>query len=93
MPLRAGAAEILARCGDDVTQMKHEYKLLSASAPLSRYRQALLSIALGNSEATLSLLSSALEDKEAELPWLAIDPRFDPIRQSARFAEIIRKVK
>src|SRR5277367_2231271 len=80
MPLRAGVAEILARCGDNAAPMAHEHKLLSSGAPLSRYRQALLSIALGDSEGALSLLSSAFEDKEAELPWLAVDPRFDPIR-------------
>jgi len=93
MPLRAGATEILARCGDDAAPMAHEHKLLSSGAPLSRYRQALLSIALGDSEGALSLLSSALEDKEAELPWLAVDPRFDPIRQNARFAEIVSKMR
>jgi TolB-like protein/tetratricopeptide (TPR) repeat protein len=93
IPLRAGAAEILARCGDDMAPMAHEHKLLSSDAPLSRYRQALLSIALGDSEGALSLLSSALEDKEAELPWLAVDPRFDPIRINARFAEIVSKVR
>jgi len=93
MPLRAGATEILARCGDDAVPMAHEHKLLSSGAPLSRYRQALLSIALGDSEGALSLLSSALEDKEAELPWLAVDPRFDPIRQNARFAEIVSKMR
>ena len=93
MPLRAGATEILARCGDDAAPMAHEHKLLSSGAPLSRYRQALLSIALGDSEGALSLLSCALDDKEAELPWLAVDPRFDAIRQNSRFAEIINKVK
>ena len=93
MPLRAGVTEILARCGDDATPMAQEHKLLSSGAPLSRYRQALLSISLGDSEAALSLLSSAFEDKEAELPWLAIDPRFDSIRLDARFAEIVSKVR
>ena len=93
MPLRAGAAEILARCGDDAAPMAHEHNLLSSGGPLSRYRQALLSIALGDSEGALSLLSSALEDKEAELPWLAVDPRFDPIRLNARFAEIVSRVR
>jgi tetratricopeptide (TPR) repeat protein len=93
IPLRAGATEILARCGDDAAPMAHEHKLLSSGAPLSRYRQALLSIALGDSEGALSLLSSALEGKEAELPWLAVDPRFVPIRLNARFAEIVSKVR
>jgi TolB-like protein/tetratricopeptide (TPR) repeat protein len=93
MPLRAGATEILARCGDDAAPMAHEHKLLSSGAPLSRYRQALLSIALGDSEGALALLSSALAEREAELPWLAVDPRFDPIRLNARFAEIVSKVR
>jgi TolB-like protein/tetratricopeptide (TPR) repeat protein len=93
MPLRAGATEILARCGDDVAPMAHEHELLSSGAPLSRYRQALLSIALGDSEGALSLLSCALADKEAELPWLAVDPRFDSIRLNARFAEIVSRVR
>lgn len=93
LSLRAGAIEVLARCGDDPTQMAHEHKLLSPDAPLSRYRQALLSVALGDSEGALSLLSSAFEAKEAELPWLAVDPRFDPIRMDTRFREIVGKVK
>jgi TolB-like protein/tetratricopeptide (TPR) repeat protein len=93
MLLRAGATEILARCGDDAAPMAHEHKILSSDAPLSRYRQALLSIALGDSEGALSLLSSAFEDKEAELPWLAVDPRFNPIRLNARFADIVSKVR
>jgi TolB-like protein/tetratricopeptide (TPR) repeat protein len=93
MPLRAGVTEILARCGDDAAPMAHEHKLLAADAPLSRYRQALLSMTLGDSEGALSLLSRALEDKEAELPWLAVDPRFAPIRLNARFAEIVSKVR
>ena len=93
MLLRAGATEILARCGDDAAPMSHEHKLLSSDAPLSRYRQALLAIALGDSESALSLLSCALENKEAELPWLAVDPRFDPIRLNTRFADIVSKAR
>jgi TolB-like protein/Tfp pilus assembly protein PilF len=93
LSLRGWVTEILARCGDDTAAMTHELKLLSPTAPLSRYRQALLSIALGNSEATLSSLSSAYVDKEAELPWLAVDPRFDPIRMNPQFSEIASKVR
>ena len=92
-PLRAGAIEILARCGDDSTPMVHEHQLLSTGAPLSRYRQALLSIALGDSEGALSCLSCALDHREAELPWLAVDPRYDSIRLNTKFAEIVSKVR
>jgi len=93
LPLRGWVAEILAQCGDDAAAVAQELKLLSPAAPLSRYRQALLSIALGDSEGALAALSAAFERKEAELPWLAVDPRFDPIRLNGRFIEIARKVK
>jgi TolB-like protein len=93
LPLRAWVAEILARCGENVTAMVDEFKLLSPAAPLSRYRQALLSIALGDHDGAFSLLSSAYESKEAELPWLAIDPRFDAIRETPLFGEIVAKVR
>jgi hypothetical protein len=73
--------------------MADEFKLLSPAAPLSGYRQALLSIALGDADGALSLLSSAYADKEAELPWLAVDLRFDGIRQTPQFGEIVRRVR
>jgi TolB-like protein len=93
LSLRGWVVEILARCGDAVDEMVDEFKLLVPDSPLSRYRQALVSIALGDSETALSLLSAAYSEKEAELPWLAVDPRFDPIRLSPRFSEIESKVK
>ena len=92
-PVRGWSAEILARCGDDARSMLQELKLPSSRAPLSQYREALLSMALGDSETALSLLFRALENKEAELPWLAVDPRFDPLRQNTKFAEIVSKVR
>ncbi len=91
--LRAWCAEILARCGDNAAALADQFKLPSPDAPLSRYRQALLSIALGDSEAAFSLLSKSYADKEAELPWLAVEPRFDSVRSSSQFAEIVSKVR
>lgn len=70
-----------------------ELKLLSPATPLSRFRQSLLAIALNNSDEALSLLSASYDGKEAELPWLAVDPRFDAIRQASPFREIVAKVR
>jgi TolB-like protein/tetratricopeptide (TPR) repeat protein len=93
LSIRGWVAEILARCGDDASAMADEFKLLAPATPLSRYRQALFLVALGDSEAALSSLSAAYADKEAELPWLAVDPRFDPIRLNPLFSEIASKVR
>jgi tetratricopeptide (TPR) repeat protein len=93
LSLRGWVAEILAQCGDDAAARSDEFKLLGSAASLSRFRQALLSIALSDFDAALSSLSAAYADKETELPWLAVDPRFDPIRLNPQFSEIVSKVR
>jgi len=93
LSLRGWVVEILAYCGDGAATIENEFKLLSLAAPLSRYRQALLSVALGDSEGALLSLSAAYAAKEAELPWLAVDPRFDLIRLNPQFSEIVHKVR
>jgi hypothetical protein len=70
-----------------------EFNLLSPAAPISKFRQVLLSIASGNPKAALSLLSEAYADKEAEMPWLAVDPRFDSISKTTQCSEMIRDVR
>ena len=94
LSLMAWIAEILARCGEAsvATSVTGELKLLSPATPLSRFRQSLLAIALNNSDEALSLLSASYDAKEAELPWLAVDPRFDVVRQASRFQEIVARV-
>jgi hypothetical protein len=65
---------------------------LSPASPLSKTRQALLSIAFGTPDEAMNLLSSAADDHEAELVWLASDPRYDTLRTDDRFARVQEKV-
>ena len=87
-------AEVLAMCGRTPTasRIAGEYNLFSADSPISKFRQALLSLALGNSNKALSLLSAAYEEREAELVWLGRDPRLDMIREDPGFAVLVREV-
>jgi hypothetical protein len=66
--------------------------LLSLDTAVSRFRQALLSLALGDGEGALSFLKLAVEDREAELVWIGVDPRFDSIRQMDAFQVLVHKV-
>jgi hypothetical protein len=66
--------------------------VIPSETPLSRYRQALLSLALGEPDKSLLLLSASYEDREAELPCMAVDPRFDIIRQTSQLGDILRGV-
>ena len=70
-----------------------EMDLQSGRAQLSKYRQALLAVALDDNETAISLLSSAFDCREAELPFLAVDHRFDNIRANPQFAEIVGKIR
>jgi hypothetical protein len=49
-------------------------------------------MAMGDSEGALSFLTLAVEDREAELVWIGVDPRFDSIRDTAGFKDLVHKV-
>ena len=70
----SAAVEVLAMCGRTAaaSRIAGEYELFSTNSPISKFRQALLSLALGNSNKALSLLSAAYEECEAELVWLGL---------------------
>ena len=93
--LMAVVAGIFALCGEKAAAdgIVTESGLLAPSAHLSSYRKALLSMALGNPSETLYYLAEASAGMEAELPWLAVDPRFDSIRDTPQYREIVRKVR
>jgi hypothetical protein len=94
LPMMAAIAEVLALSGDgeQARRMVQGFSLLSLDTAISRFRQALLSLALGEKQNALSLLELAVEDREAELVWLGVDPRLDSLRQTTSFVEICGKV-
>ena len=73
--------------------MVDEFGLLDPARPTSKFRKASLALALGDANKAISLLNESWEQKEGELPWLAVDARFDPIRERPRVDKIIRSVR
>jgi predicted Zn-dependent protease len=90
----SGVAEVLAACGetDAAGGIAADSDLLAPKSPISKFRQALLLLALGDRDRAISILSAAYEEHEAELIWIACDPRLDPIRQDARFTALLNGV-
>ena len=88
-------AEIYALCGDKALAagIVEEFGLLDPAHPTSKFRRAGLSLALGDANKAISLLNESWEQREAELPWLAVDARFDPVRERPRVGKIIRGVR
>jgi TolB-like protein/tetratricopeptide (TPR) repeat protein len=92
--MMSGVAELLAACGEThaAGRIVADCGLLDPNSPISKFRQALLLLALGDRDRAICLLSAAYQEHEAELIWLACDPRLDPIRQDARFAALLNGV-
>lgn len=67
--------------------------ILDPAHPTSEFRKASLALALGDANKAVSLLNESWEQREAELPWLAVDARFDPIRERPRVVKILRSVR
>lgn len=94
LPMMAGIAEVMALIGEreEANHITRSFKLLSPDAGMSRFRQALLSMALDDTRGAMSFLRLADEDHEAELVWIGVEPRLDPIRGMSEFQELMRRV-
>ena len=61
-----------------------------ASPPAMAYAQAYAG--LGDMESTFQWLERAWEQREPGLPAIAVDPKFDRVRDDPRFAELINRI-
>jgi eukaryotic-like serine/threonine-protein kinase len=92
-PWRAEQARIHAVKGDRAKAREIVKELESRNggdlipAPL-----AFAYIGLGEKDAAFEALSRAAERRAPALLWLNVDPRFDPVRDDARFHELIVRV-
>ena len=94
LPMMAGVAEILALSGatDQAGRIVQSFQLLSPQTAISRFRQALLTVALGDGDGALALVTQSVNDREAEAVWLGVDPRFDSLRERPAFQELVPRV-
>jgi hypothetical protein len=47
---------------------------------------------LEDRDGAMSFLRLSVEEHEAELVWLGVEPRFDPIRKTSAFDALVSKV-
>jgi eukaryotic-like serine/threonine-protein kinase len=59
---------------------------------LRAYTRAIFYAALGNKDKAFDELNKAYENREYNLSRLKVDPRLDPLRDDARFEELLRKI-
>jgi hypothetical protein len=59
---------------------------------VSWYWLAIVNTALGECDAAFESLQQACEQREAWLVWLKVEPRYDPLREDARFDHLLRRI-
>jgi tetratricopeptide (TPR) repeat protein len=53
---------------------------------------ATVHLGLGDKDAALALLERAVDTHDGGLVFLAVDPRYDPVRQDPRFLRVLRRI-
>lgn len=66
---------------------------LAPMADRMPYQIARIHAALGDSDGTLEWLERAAELRDAALPWVNVEPLFDPFRGEPRFRELLRRMR
>jgi serine/threonine-protein kinase len=60
--------------------------------PIQPYLLALVLVGLGRNDEAITMLERSYDDRSAMLSYLDRDPRFDPLRSSPRFTQLLRKM-
>jgi TolB-like protein/Tfp pilus assembly protein PilF len=61
-------------------------------APISSFRKSCISLALKDNAEGVRFLTDSWRRKEPEVSWIAVDPRFDDLRQENSFQAIYRNL-
>jgi tetratricopeptide (TPR) repeat protein len=59
---------------------------------VSNYGRALICAGLGENDRALAWLERAFQERSPWMVKLKIDPRIDPLREDARFTDLVRRV-
>jgi serine/threonine-protein kinase len=94
LPLLSDAGLVYARAGkrDDALREVERLERRELEGYGMSYEIAIIQAALGNIEEACAALRHAPEDHSQTLGWLRLDPRMDPIRKQACYAEVMQRL-
>jgi DNA-binding winged helix-turn-helix (wHTH) protein/Flp pilus assembly protein TadD len=88
---QAALAHVLATAGRRA-EAEILMEQLKGMSGVSRCWLAIVNTALGESDAAFESLQDAFKNREAWLVWLKVEPRYDPLRDDARFGGLLRRI-
>jgi eukaryotic-like serine/threonine-protein kinase len=76
----------------EALQILNELQSRSKSQYVSPLDIATVQLGLGDKDAAFALLERAVDTHAGGLVFLAVDPRYDPVRQDPRFLRVLRRI-
>ena len=76
----------------EALQILNDLQSRSKSQYVSPLDIATVQLGLGDKDAALALLERAVDTHAGGLVFLAVDPRYDPVRQDPRFQRVLRRI-
>ena len=82
-------AKALSGARDEAVAMVTRLESMAAVSYLSSYQLALAHTGLGNTDVALDLITGACQEREPSVVFVAVEPRFEPLRRAPRFASVL----
>ena len=92
--LVAALGHTYAQAGERDKALKtlDELREMSKQRYVSPYLFAVVYVGLGDKDQALAWLEKAYQDRSFFLVWLKVEPFFDPLRDDARFQDLLRRI-
>jgi Tfp pilus assembly protein PilF len=88
-----GHAYAIAGNQGEASKALRDLDQLSKGRYVSRYWRALIYAGLATDDLALESLEKACEERDVWVVWLKVEPRFDRLRSSVRFDNLLRKLR
>jgi adenylate cyclase len=88
-----GHAHAISGNRNDASEALRELNQLSNHRYVSPYWRGVVYAGLGMDDLALESLEKACEDRDVWVVWLKVEPRFDRLRSSVRFHNLLRKLR
>ena len=76
----------------DALALMKELRAQSAQRFVDPYLIAGIYVGLGDRASAIAALNNAVEERSSWLPWLKVEPKWDPLHGDPHFNELLRRV-